>query len=539
MAQPKIAEYEWFVYLLWASNYYISSNLSRVMVGEQQNPETFENFGTTPDGSTVRPVVTFTPPWYKILYEDSITMTCDVAGAVQGDVTYTWYRNNQWIQQGKTFTIQSAQSIHDGNYQCGTSEEDISEEVTLYVMHGPVVLQSPPYIYEGDDLALRCHSRYKDIRGTIYFYKNNEIIHSSTTDSEFLYRDHLDVTAVYKCRRQVITTGYTTYSDETEVTAPGSSDSVMVTFSPNWKKIFTGDSITMTCDVIIYGTYSWYKDNKPWMKIDQKSMYIYSAQSCDSGKYQCRTSSGSSPEVSLEVSDGPVILQAPLIYDGSIPYLRCRSRPEYPVGWTRFYKDGEFLQDSEDGYLYLTKPVVTGRYKCEKVLYWTSVLDGESAPSSVPIRDLFSRPEIRLTPSNVTEGDNMALTCDTRLSPPRQTTELQFAFYRDGREVRGFLSSNKYILSAKLEDSGNYSCAGRTGDNRVRKTSQDLSVQIHSEYIVDTHGLETYLYPTVSVILLLLIIISAFLIFRHRHHLCRLFPKRLRTRDPEPGMEFV
>ncbi|XP_075139647.1 high affinity immunoglobulin gamma Fc receptor I-like [Leptodactylus fuscus] len=424
-------------------------------------------------GSTVRPVVTFTPPWNKILYGDPITMTCDVDGAVQGDVTYTWYRNNQWIHTGKTFTIQSAQSIHDGNYQCGTSEEDISEDLMLYVMEGLVILQSPPYIYEGDDLALRCHSRrFEDIRGKIMFYRNNEKIHSITTDSIFLYRDHLDVIAVYKCTRQVTTTGYRTHSDETEVTVPGSSASLMVTFSPNWKKIFTGDSITITCDGINNGPYSWYKDNRLLMGTE-KSIYIHSAKKSDSGKYQSETNSDRSPEVSLEVSYGPVILQAPLIDDGDIPYLRCHSRPEYFVEWTQFYKDGKFLKESEDGKFDLTTPLVTGRYRCEQVLYGTSVLDAESAPSSVPIRDLFSSPEIRLTPSMVIEGDNMTLTCDTRLSPHRQTTELQFAFYRDGREVRGFLSSNKYVLSAELEDSGNYSCTGRTGDNRVKKVSEE------------------------------------------------------------------
>ncbi|XP_075139648.1 cell adhesion molecule DSCAML1-like [Leptodactylus fuscus] len=428
-------------------------------------------------GSTVRPVVTFSPLWHKILYGEPITMTCDLDGAVQGDVTYTWYRNNQWIQQGKTFIIESAESIHGGNYQCGTSAEDISEEVTLYVMHGLVALQSPPYIYEGDDLALRCHSRYKDIRGAIEFYRNNELIHSSTTDSEILYRDHINVTAVYKCTRQVTASDYNIHS----VTAPDhfltdrSSASVMVTFSPNWKQIFTGDSVTITCDVINYGRYSWYKDNR-LLRENQKSINIDSAQRSDSGKYQCETSSGRSPEASLEVSDALVILQAPLIYDGSIPYLRCHSRPEYPVRWTKFYKDGEFLQESEDGRLFLKQSLLPGRYRCEKKLYGVPLYLNDSA-SSVPIRDLFSRPEIRLTPSNVTEGDNMTLTCDTRLSPQRQTTELQFAFYRDGREVRGFLSSNKYVLSAKLEDSGNYSCAGKTGDNRVRKVSEELHVQ--------------------------------------------------------------
>ncbi|XP_075137832.1 high affinity immunoglobulin gamma Fc receptor I-like [Leptodactylus fuscus] len=444
----------------------------------------------------------------------------------QGGVTYTWYWNNQSIHTGKTFIIRFAEPTHGGNYQCVTSEKDISEEVTLYVVYGPFILQSPPYIYEGDDLALRCHSRIEHTTRAIMFYRNNEIIHSSTTDCEYLYRDHLDVTAVYKCTRQFTIPDIARYSDEIDVTAPGSSASVIVTFSPKWKKIFTGDNITINCDGNHHGPYSWYKDNI-LLKETQKSFYIHSAQRHDSGKYQCGTIYGRSPEVSLEVSNGPVLLQAPLTDDGSIPHLRCHSRPQYPIRWRGIDKDGQCLLGSEVGRLYFIKPVETGTYRCDQVLYGTSVLDAESDPLSVPIRDLFSSPEIRLTPSMVIEGDHMTLTCDTRLSPHRQTTELQFAFYRDGREVRGFLPSNKYVLSAKLEDSGNYYCAGRTGDNRVKKVSEELHVQIYNRN-----------YTLINIIRLItsgLIVIMGIIILYH--HLKRDIGPPEEVMRPEDGNE--
>ncbi|XP_066428615.1 Fc receptor-like protein 5 [Eleutherodactylus coqui] len=429
-------------------------------------------------GTALRPVVTFTPTWNKILHGDSVVMTCDGDAAVQGNVTYTRYRNNEWTHTGKMFTIPSAQSRHGGNYQCSIGEENISEGITLYVTPGPVILQSPPYIYEGDDLSLRCHSGSRAFRGPVVFYKNNEMISSSTANSEILIGNHKDASAVYNCTKEVFTTDYGVHSDEINYTVQGAAASVMVTFSPNWRNIFSGESITMSCEGNLYKPYSWYKDGRLLEKTDQNYMKIICAQRSDSGSYYCGTSSTLSPPAHLDVSDGAVILQAPLyVYDRYKMYLRCRSRSEYSVEWTKFYKDGEFLQDSEDGRLMIRQPDAAARYRCEKGLYGNYVPHTESV--SVPIRELFSRPEIRLTPSTVRTGDNMTLTCETRLSPHRPTTELQFTFYRDGREVQRLSSSNNYEFTAvQLEDSGNYTCEVRTLDNRVWKRSQQLHVQI-------------------------------------------------------------
>ncbi|PIO13330.1 hypothetical protein AB205_0043960, partial [Aquarana catesbeiana] len=74
----------------------------------------------------------------------------------------------------------------------------------------------------------------------------------------------------------------------------------------------------------------------------------------------------------------------------------------------------------------------------------------------------------------------MMVRCDTRLDPLRGGTELHFAFYRDGRTVRGYNVSDTYrVQSAHLEDSGNYTCEVRTTSDTVRKMSDGLYIQIH------------------------------------------------------------
>ncbi|CAN2391591.1 hypothetical protein PRIEUP_LOCUS1631, partial [Pristimantis euphronides] len=82
-----------------------------------------------------------------------------------------------------------------------------------------------------------------------------------------------------------------------------------------------------------------------------------------------------------------------------------------------------------------------------------------------------------------TEGDPMTLTCETSLSPYRQTKELQFAFYREGQNIQGFNTANKYgVQSVQMAGSGRYFCEVTTSDERVRKRSNIVTIIIKGEH---------------------------------------------------------
>ncbi|KAM5129468.1 Fc receptor-like B [Mantella aurantiaca] len=99
----------------------------------------------------------------------------------------------------------------------------------------------------------------------------------------------------------------------------------------------------------------------------------------------------------------------------------------------------------------------------------------------IQIHELFSPPEIRVTPHRVIDGRDMTVRCDTKLDALRAGTELQFAFYRDGWTVREFNGSYTYrVQSTQLEDSGNYTCEVRTANDTLRMMSNGLHIQIHS-----------------------------------------------------------
>ncbi|XP_071970982.1 high affinity immunoglobulin gamma Fc receptor I-like [Engystomops pustulosus] len=290
-----------------------------------------------------------------------------------------------------------------------------------------------------------------------------------------------------------------------------------VTFTPNYKKIFTSEKMTMACDAgstIGEGMdYIWYKDNSP--VYNGKSYTIQDVRT-SSGSYRCQTRPGEiSDPVTLGVSDDWLILQTPLyVYEGDDINIRCHHYPGFPGGRTIFYKDNKVIRDSGDDAEYNISNVTrttAGTYRCRRDVYYYGAYHNHEDEASVSVEDLFPTPTISVTPNPVLIGENVTLTCETLLPPPRQKTRLHFTFYREGRMVQGFGVSDIYeVYNVQLEDSGKYSCEVETTDKRVRKKSAERLIQIQ-----DSVG-----YTGLNIILLILsgcvIITAALFVFYHK-----------------------
>ncbi|XP_073465201.1 Fc receptor-like protein 6 [Aquarana catesbeiana] len=179
-----------------------------------------------------------------------------------------------------------------------------------------------------------------------------------------------------------------------------------------------------------------------------------------------------------------LILQTPpAVVEGDHLSLRCHSGDIYKTDKeTRFDKDDEKWVITDDIlHILNVTTAATGKYKCQKYFRLDHALDKWiSAEAFVTVQELFSPPEIKVTPSRVIEGDEMTVRCDTRLDPLRGGTELYFAFYRDGRTVQEYNVSDTYrVRSSQLEDSGNYTCEVRTVSDTVRKISDGFHIQIY------------------------------------------------------------
>ncbi|XP_040188142.1 low affinity immunoglobulin gamma Fc region receptor II-b-like [Rana temporaria] len=85
-------------------------------------------------GGAIKPVVTFTPNWGNILYNDDVTLTCDVP-STEEPRTYHWYKDKRPIPGDQQSLHIFISSVHQdrGDYQCQTIGGDISDPVFLNV----------------------------------------------------------------------------------------------------------------------------------------------------------------------------------------------------------------------------------------------------------------------------------------------------------------------------------------------------------------------------------------------------------------------
>ncbi|XP_073465131.1 Fc receptor-like protein 5 [Aquarana catesbeiana] len=282
---------------------------------------------------------------------------------------------------------------------------------------------------------------------------------------------------------------------------PESSRRPVITFTPYWDKIFTGENIRITCNVNenfinIHSyywdfdakthKYLWYKDGTEIQHTGQ-TFVILSAATWDSGSYQCEVFNILSDPVRLDVSHDWIILQAsPYVYEDANVTLRCHHYPGYSARQTIFYKDNAVIRDwGSDHLLHIANVSLerSGRYKCTKSIFHDLMYYQHSAEMFLSVKELFTSPNLSASPDSVLEGEEVTLTCDTNLSLLREESELQFAFYKNGREIQRFNSSRSYeIQSIELEDSGNYSCEVALGE--ARKRSQELVFNVN-EFFTD------------------------------------------------------
>ncbi|KAM4663694.1 Fc receptor-like protein 3 [Discoglossus pictus] len=256
----------------------------------------------------------------------------------------------------------------------------------------------------------------------------------------------------------------------------------VVSLEPPWRKIFTGESVTLTCNVATdqgKGQYVWYKDGRR-INGNNKFLSTQKAETGDTGNYQCTASNSErSDGVRLDVSNEYVILQVPyIVFEEDDLSLRCPTSSSSYVKSVTFYRNGQKLSSRSPDY---TKKGVdlssSGKYRCD--LVYTNYIWVYSDETDVTIQELFPAPIISVRPSSMTEGDNMAVSCDTTVHPLRSAKNLYFAFYKNGQKVKEFSSSNEYqVGSAHLEDAGDYTCEAKTQTGNVRKMSQRLNIRI-------------------------------------------------------------
>ncbi|CAN2390110.1 Fc receptor-like [Pristimantis euphronides] len=482
-------------------------------------------------------------------------MTCDGGSAIGEGVTYIWYKDKRHVHNGKSYTIQSAETSHSGNYQCQTRPGEISDPARLDVSDGRVILQTPLHVYEGDEITIRCHHNPGYAGGWTIFYKDDSIIRQWANNAEYYIGNVDRMTAgTYGCRKQVQYVSQF-FQDHIFVSVQELFTTPTITVTP--QPVYKKDNMTLKCETSLLPSrqdtqlrFTFYREGWIVQGLSISDIYeVYNVQLEDSGKYSCEveTTDGRvrkrSAEQSLQIEDlfshPNIIVTDYLIVEGDPMTLTCNTTLSPHINSSDvqfiFYRDERKVQEFNMSNKYEVQSVHledSGNYTC-KVKTSTNNTMRRSSGLYILIAELFSSPVLKVSPELVNEGDNMTLTCETNLTKHRPDTILHYTFNRDRGTIQAFSSSHKYeVQFMRMDNSGRYTCEIQTSTGSVKKRSQELLIQIQDE-----HFITTILYASLGLLLLIVIVMIFLYIYYQRRSANKNHPTTVADKEPSPTAE--
>ncbi|XP_058874332.1 Fc receptor-like protein 5 [Acipenser ruthenus] len=460
------------------------------------------------------PTLTVTPR-ASVWEGEAVTLQCGAHINKQGaQLQYSYIKDNGNLRGAGSrdpYSIPAAGLRDTGSYQCeveaaGMGLKKRSGSVSLTVRAGkpkPVLTQEPAgEIFEGDTVTLSCvvggsdgwrYLWYKDRQYSTPVYQTNSS--SGTGAGYIISAAALSHSGEYWCRAGRGSKPFNSqYSNAVNIQVSKVRPKAVLTLQPAWAQIFTGETVTLSCEVE-GGSAGWrfkqYRDGREeawcsdqYSRRDGDSCTISTAQHYHSGVYWCESGQERSNAVNLTVSNEDVILQTPLqpVIEGDSLTLRCRVRTNYTFTRIVFFKDNEEIQSQNNTELSVDRVSKSdeGSYKC-RAMWNSSTYSGDSAEVRVSVTELFSRVTLTASPgATVKEGEALNLTCEAAVNKtPRP--ELHYTIVRDGEPVTNSTDSALYsIASTEKSHTGSYTCAVES--QGVKKSSQELHIEVQTSW---------------------------------------------------------
>ncbi|XP_062371972.1 Fc receptor-like protein 5 [Sardina pilchardus] len=448
-------------------------------------------------------VVSLSPSWTPVFSGESVTLTCSIQGESPSDWRYSWYRGDQQVHphtgwsDSDEYRLQSVQEDHSGVYSCrGSRRRDskvshMSDDLTLTVSKRPkaAVALTPNSrdIFRGEYVILRCEipsGRNTDWDYSWYFNRSPKS--PVATGQQYSIRSAADLhSGDYTCRGTQ--RGTTQSSDTSDVLTLTMAErpKAVVSLSPSWIPVFSGESITLTCSIQGESPsdwrYRWYRGDQQvhpqrgWSDSDEYR--LQSVQEDHSGVYSCRGSrikdakvSHQSDGVKLTVSKRPkaAVTLTPNsrdIFRGEYVTLRCEIPSRRNTYWDySWYFNRSPKSPVATGQQYSIRSAAdlhSGDYTCRGTQRGTTQSSDTSDVLTLTVAD--SKPKLTLSPAyQLLTGDSVTLRCELGVS-----SGLVFYWYRDTQTSDHVAKTdvNSYsISSVKVSDGGQYWCRAGRGD---------------------------------------------------------------------------
>ncbi|XP_075428982.1 sialoadhesin isoform X2 [Ascaphus truei] len=324
-SNPAVSKYTWYKDgQLHSGEEFVSfHSISRNDYGDYRC-EVQNTFGTGVS-ETVQLVVfsakTLVSPHSEIREGEAVTLTCEVPGAKQQEVNYSWFKNNIWIKEGSVRSIMFHEvAVADaGYYYCKIQNDkgsDSSPPIILNVLYPPRIPTMTSFleVQEGKLAIIHCNVDSNPV-SELMLYRNGHLIFTTTSHSAPNQR--LSVTSTRNSLKleiqNVVLSDEGNYSCSAQNRIGNSTTSLhfsvetaRVVITP-FSEIVEGNEVTLACLATRSSqrgtTYTWFKNGK-WLKEDSENKLIFQrVSSRDAGSYYCKTHS---PEGSRSSTSHPL-----------------------------------------------------------------------------------------------------------------------------------------------------------------------------------------------------------------------------------------
>ncbi|XP_053764830.1 Fc receptor-like protein 5 isoform X2 [Panthera pardus] len=446
-----------------------------------------------------KPVISLHPPWTVAFRGETVTLTCHVLHfhAPEKIKRFLWYREGRMLRETPRNTLEVRDS---GQYRCQTQDSLPSDHVSLTFSSENLILQAPPFVFEGDSVVLRCRANAEITLDTMTLHRQGEVLSVSDESSELrIEQASLRDNGDYHCSG--FKNGCCSYFSNTiniKVRELFPRPVLTASLSPS----VSGKSVTLTCktqlpplrsDVKLW--FRFFKDGhvlqsglESFLKIStlttrsRNSPYYWcEAQRGSSGV--CKQSQKSQLRVQIPVSR-PVLTLSPhgaSVPEGYTVTLTCKAESgSFPILY-QFLREEVVIQKMEP--TQSMKSVMSLRAEHSGNYYCTAD-NGLGAQRSLPVYLTVtvpvSRPilTIRRPRSQAVEGDVVELYCGAwKGSPP-----ILYRFYHEDNALGSSWVYNRGGASFKLplsaEHSGKYACEADNGLGAWRSETVSLDVKV-------------------------------------------------------------
>uniref|UniRef100_A0A4W6EFH1 Ig-like domain-containing protein n=1 Tax=Lates calcarifer TaxID=8187 RepID=A0A4W6EFH1_LATCA len=260
----------------------------------------------------------------------------------------------------------------------------------------------------------------------------------------------------------------------------------VVTLKPNCTQIFSGETITLSCEIQGGGGTKWTYE---WMKsasntsVSHNEYKIRKALKSDSGNYWCKgrhsgnlySSTEWSDAITLTVSRKAVVTVQPnwpKIYKEETITLKCDIKDEEDTEWEYEWKTSSSIKPpAQHETLIIAYRSYSGDYRCmgRKKNAQMSMTEWSDAFTLI-VYDNKPRPVLTVSPSWLSPGASVTLNCEVE----HPSAGWRFYWYKTVPDLSG-TEQDSYIVHGQTHTAG-YVCRAGRGDRFVWSGGEFVSL---------------------------------------------------------------